>query len=184
MFLISIRDRVYLFQIYPWMFLRSIKEVSKLISKGMFLPRKTKVLKNHLRLKYSSTQDFGELQITQVSLNFKTSWKSEVQKNPRKRVTFLLLCCIFEIFLFNRIHPFFHLKRPYWKCLMMEEESRNFLTWFYSNLWLPQRYVYLTLKIIANWTRLAKNSKLSGCKLMTEYFESKFQLCFHWPIQC
>ena len=184
MFLISIRDRVYLFQIYPWMFLRSIKEVSKLISKGIFLPRKTKVLKNHLRLKYSSRQDFGELQITQVSLNFKTSWKSEVQKNPKKRVTFLLLCCIFEIFLFNRIHPFFHLKRPYWKCLMMEEESGNFRTWFYSNLWLPQRYVYPTLKIIAYWTRLAKNSKLSGCKLMTEYFESKFQLCFHWPIQC
>ena len=54
----------------------SIQEIDRLVSKGMSnIYLKTDVLKTSIfhSLKFVSRSIFGELQLTQVSLNFKTS---------------------------------------------------------------------------------------------------------------
>ena len=69
---------------------------------------------------------------------------------------------------------------------MIEKQFLNFLARFYSHLWLPQGYVYRTLKIYRLLDlELAKVQTVrifdnfwGWDKLISEYFEGKIQLCF------
>ena len=121
------------------------------------------------------------------------------------------------------------MKRRFWIWLIIEKKSPNFLTRFYSHLWLLQRYGYPTLKKncflnlepadfqtrqifdrlfggdwlshsfpmhpsstplkhektlrISDVFRGHRKGALGTNGIISEYFKSKFQLCFYWPIQ-
>ena len=97
------------------MFLRSIKEVNRLISKGMpniYFNSSywEKLTSSKLRFskfkRFVFRSIFGELKLMQILLNFKTGKKT---RWPEKKLgeAFIYLCFFFAIFHFNRIVPRF-----------------------------------------------------------------------------
>ena len=89
--------------------------------------------------------------------------------NRQCEAFFFYLFFGFEIFHFElNCTAFFHVKRRYWIKLMIEKKSLNFLTQFYSHLWLLQGYVYPILKNTNLWYWSAPKFKLG--KFLTECF--------------
>ena len=97
------------------MFLRSIKVVNRLISKGMpniYFNSSywEKLTSSKLRFskfkRFVFRSIFGELKLMQILLNFKTGEKT---RWPEKKLgeAFIYLCFFFAIFHFNRIVPRF-----------------------------------------------------------------------------
>ena len=75
--------------------------------------------------------------------NFLLQLKNE--RSGKKSVwDFFYLCFVFKIFYFKyNCTPFFH-----WMKVVIELEALNFLTRFYSHLWLLRAYVYSSKKHI------------------------------------
>ena len=89
---------------------------------------------------------------------------------------------VFEIFYFKRnCTSCFHVIQ-----LMIEKEFLDFLTRFYSRLWLLSGYAYpnlkkyrwLNLELVKVQTRQVPDRILWGDKLISEYFENIFSNVF------
>ena len=106
-------------------------------------------LSSYWLTKKSDYSSIGKLQLTQISLNFNTSFSNlKVRYLGKKSYeAFFCLCFGFEIFHLNQnFTSFLHMKRLYWIWLMIEKECLNFLTRFYSHLCLLQGCVCSTLE--------------------------------------
>ena len=109
--------------------------------------------------KFISKSVFGEPQLTQVSLNFKTSCCNlQIIGLRKNNVRLFSICFVSKIFHFKQNCTPFFVKRRYWLWLTIENE------FLHSRLWLLQGYVYPTLKKIlitesgawqsSNWANL------------------------------
>ena len=135
------------------MFLRPIKETRRLLRKGMSNVslnnshcKKANVSKLWIPNfnKFVSRSGFGEFQLTQITMNFKTScWNLKIEglgKNSYE--AFFYLCFVLEIFYFKQNgNPFSHVKRHYWIKLSIEKESPIFLTRFLTHLWYQRIFI-------------------------------------------
>ena len=123
---------VYLFKIYTSILLMNVskvnKKINRLISKRMWKFYSNSSQQEKLAFlklwfckfkKFAFRSIFGELQLTQISLNFKTScYNLKIRNQGGKRTweAFFLLRFIFEIFHFKQTCTlFFHVKRGHLK---------------------------------------------------------------------